>query len=239
MAIDRTKDTLSTRFMKWFVRHFKRRPTIISLGEEAVPAAGSIIIANHSGASGPMNYRTFLSPPPMMIWAAHGMCSGYRERRRYLIDIFYGQKLGYGKVRAWVSGTLFAIFSRFIYDSAGVIPVYYDGRAKQTFTQSVEVLKEGISVLIFPENSSEGYKEEVEEFFGGYITLARAAARSLKKEPPVYCMSYSKKRNSIVIGAPMYVSELFKTMSKSEINEHFRTYLNSLKQYYPEKKRKT
>lgn len=222
------RDGFGVRFMKWVVRLFKRRPEIIDLNGCDIPA-GSIIIANHSAASGPMTYRTFLTPPMMMIWGAHQMCGGYFRRRRYLVRVFYGQKLGYGKLKAWICGTAFAIVSGWFYRSAGIIPVYYDNKVKQTFANSLACLKENVSVLVFPENSSGGYKDTLEEpMFGGYITLAKMSAKLDGGERPVYTMHYSKKNNRIVIGKPHYVGELLKTMTKDEVNEYFRLYLNSL-----------
>lgn len=232
----RQKDNFSARFIKWVIRRFKRRPKVINLNGDELPPGGSILIAQHSAASGPMTYRTFLAPPPMMIWGAHPMCEGYRARRRYLIDIFYGQKLGFGKFRAWICGTLFAIVSRWIYDSAGVIPVYYDNRAKQTFSNSIKCLKEKISLLIFPENSTGGYNEVINEsFHAGYITLAKLAFKFSGTDTPVYCMNYSKKCNCVVIGKPLYVNEMLKTMHKDEVNEYFRTYMNGLAEHIPER----
>ncbi len=208
----------------------RKRPKIISVDGGKIPE-NSIFIGNHSGASGPMTYRTYLAPPYMMTWGAHQMCEGYRSRRRYLIDIFYGKKLGFGKVRAWVSGTLFAIVSKMIYKRAGIIPIYYDNRLKTTFELSLDALENGVSVLIFPEDSDVGYKEILErEFHPGYISFARLSAKHFGKEFPVNTFYYHKQKSVIILGKPHYISELSKTMNKQEINRYFRKYMMSL--YY-------
>lgn len=214
--------------LQFIVKHILRRKMrVINLNEEM--PHGSIFIGNHSGASGPMCYKAFLTPPAMMTWGAHQMCENYRSRRRYLVDIFYGQKLGYGKTRSKISGTLFGLVSGLIYWSAGIIPVYYDNRLKKTFTWSIKCLEEDVNVLVFPENSDQGYKDVLlDDFHPGYISMTRLAEKKLGRELPVYTLYHSKKDNVIIIGKPHYISELSKTMSRDEINDFFRNYMNSL-----------
>ncbi len=224
------KENALSRFLNWAIRLFKKRPHFINLsGEELSGDKKAIYIGNHSGASGPMTYRAFVTPMPVMTWGAHPMCEGYRQRRRYLIDIFYGQKLGMGKTAAWWAGTSFAIVSGLIYGAAGIIPVYYDGRVKHTFEYSLDCLDQGVSVLIFPENSDKGYMQYMEEdFHPGYISLSRMHTRKTGEELPVQTLYYSKKKNVVVIGKPFYISELQKTMDKRAINEFFKSYMNEL-----------
>ncbi len=219
-------ETRTVRFMKFVVRMFKRKPEVTYL-DGAMPQR-AIFIANHSGASGPMTYRTYLTPPPMMIWAANEMMGGYKSRKRYLIDVFYGRKLGYGKFRARLCGTLFALVSGIIYNAGGTIPVYYDAGMRKTFAYSVECLRQGVSVLVFPENSDDGYNEELGALHRGYLTLAAVAKKELGEEIPVVPMYYSRRHAAIVVGKPHYASAITEELGKEGANEYFRNYINSL-----------
>lgn len=212
----------------------KGKPTeIVDLNDNnGIIPNTSIVIGNHSGASGPMTYRAFLTPPDMMTWGAHQMLEGYASRRRYLIDVFYGKKLKFSKARAWISGTLFAMVSKLIYKSGGILPVYYDTRLRRTYDYSMQCLNNECSVLIFPENSDNGYKEVLEdEFHPGYIRFAKVWARK-NVEKPIYTVYYSKKHNKMVIGKPFYVSQLENDLGEDGVNEFFRNYMNEIGRKY-------
>ena len=222
-------------FMCGVVRIFKKKPRIIRLyeGEMKYPC---ILIGNHSAVSGPMTCRMSLSPPPIMSWSAHQMCENYKARSEYMRKIYYRKKLGYGKFRSNVLGTLFPMVLGIFYKAAGMIPVYYDNRAKLTFDYSLQALGEGVPVLIFPEDSDSGYFEILEKkMHPGYISLARLYKRRFGEDVPVYPMHYSKAENAIVVGEPQYVSKLAESMDKDEMNEYFRKYINSLCEYLPQR----
>lgn len=39
--------------------------------------------------------------------------------------------------------------------------------------KSVELLAQDIAIMIFPENSEEGYKDELTDFFPGFVLVAK------------------------------------------------------------------
>ena len=174
-----------------------------------------------------------------MIWGAHPMCEGYHSRRKYLYHIFYRQKLGYSKLKAFLLSVSFGLISKFTYNYAGIIPVYYDLRVGLTYRYSIECLNKGVSTLIFPENSNGGYKEKIEEFYSGFIHLAKMYYNRYNVDLPIYSMYYNKKPKTIVIGKPMYLQELLKEHDEKEVLEIFRNYLNSLRDEVPEKTKKS
>ena len=230
------KDNLFFHVCRAIVRVFRRKPTIIRLyeGEMQHPC---IMIGNHSAVSGAMTYRLALCPPAFMTWAAHSMCEGYRARSKYMRKTFYRQKLGFGKFGSNVLGSLFSIVLGVFYKTAGTIPVYYDGRVKKTFEYSLQPLGEGVSVLIFPEDSDTGYFDVLEkEMHPGYLTLARLYRAKTGEDLPVYPMYYSKKKNVIAVGEPQYTGKLSETMDKNEMNEFFRKSINALGVYASENK---
>jgi len=192
---------------KSLMRIFKKRPEILDLttGENKT----GIIIANHSGASGPFTYQLYF-PRKNVPWGAHEMCGNYKERWNYLYYVFYQQKLHYGKIKSFLIATPFAVISKMLYNGAELIPTYRDGRLRNTIKNSLEILKEGRNILIFPENSTNGYEEILTEYHGGFITLAKIFFERTGEDLPIYPVYYSAKFNKMVIDKPLYIQKLIK-----------------------------
>lgn len=117
-------------FLSKVIRFFSKKYSIIDLNDGDIKQ-GSIFISNHSAANGPLKL-TLNFPYQLTPWGINNMCQGYKIRRRYLIDIFYRQKLKYGKFKSWIIGTLFAIISGYLYRNAGVIPTFEDSNLIKT-----------------------------------------------------------------------------------------------------------
>lgn len=203
MAYDR-EHPFFERFKALF-RLFKTRPEIIDLNEEAGEAG--IFVANHSAASGPFTYELFF-PRRVVPWGTHEMCGDYRERWNYLYHVFYQQKLGYCKAAAFLIATPFAVISKLLYNGAELIPTYRDLRLKITIRRSLDALRRGRNILIFPENSSDGYHETLREFNGGFVTLAKRFRTETGRDVPIYTVYYSDKRNRMVIDKPMFLKRI-------------------------------
>lgn len=207
-------------FLKSIVRVFKRRPKIIDLNNGKIESR-AIYIANHSGASGPFTFELFF-PKYFIPWGTHEMCGNYKERWNYLYHVFYRQKLHYNKFRAFWLATLFGIISKSLYNATGLIGTYRDVRLFKTFKDSFKVLDENIGLLIFPENSSDGYHELIKEYFRGFVSLAKVYFRKRKLDLPVYNIYYSKKHNKMIIDKPIYINKLLdEKMNEQEIADLF------------------
>lgn len=214
--------------VKCILRLFYKRPEIINLNDEIKEPA--IFVANHSAKSGPMIMELYF-PMRTAKWGAHPMLGNYKSRRTYLRDVFYRQKCGYGKVKSSLLASFEAIFSIYIYRGMKFLPTYTDARLAKTLNNSVEVLKDGTNVMIFPEDSQEGYFDVMTKFFSGFVMLADNYYRKTQIDVPVYPVYYHKKANKIIIGKPEYVRELKALgMKRDDVAEHFRKKVNEL--YY-------
>lgn len=192
-----------------------------------------IMIGNHSGAKGASIYR--LSSPPddyFMSWGAHQMIEGYKQRRAYLKDVFYGQKLGYSKRKANVSATIFALVSKIIYRTAGILPIYYDMRFKNTIQHSFDCFDNDISILIFPEDSSKGYFDELTALAPGFLILSKMYYKRYGIDLPIYPAYFNRNYMKIVFGKPMYLQEMLKTHTQDEILKIFLDTMNGLNHKY-------
>ena len=217
--------------LKAIFRLFKKRPDIVDLSEKKERAA--IFVANHNGASGPITYSLYL-PAKFLPWGAHEMCGSYPVRWHYLYHVFYRQKLGYSKTRAFLIATPFAVISRMIYKGAELIPTYRDIRLRHTLRRSVDILRKGKSILIFPENSDRGYKDYLEEYHGGFVSLAKLYFQKTGHDIPIYTVYYSNKANKMVISGPRYIQQMLQNhhANNRQLAELFRKQANDIYEHY-------
>ncbi len=184
-------------FVKSIVRIFIKKPNIINLNEEEIEA-GSIIISNHVGALGPVKHELYLDVP-FHFWGTYKMNSGLKQRYKYLSYEYYHLKhknsLRKAKIKAFFLTPLMGMF----YRGMGLILTYPDMRLKETIKTSINFLKNGKSILIFPEDSVDGYFDDVRHYFPGFLILAKEYVRKEKKDIKIYNLLFDKHSNTIVI----------------------------------------
>ena len=215
---------------KWIVSPFFKAKNIINLNEDLPKKA--IVVSNHSAKKGPMALE--LSYPNFNVkWGAHEMLGNYKSRYNYLRNVLYIQKLGKKKFPATVKALFEALFSVFIYKGMKFIPTYTDMRFMNTLKYSMQVLDSNASVLIFPEDSSKGYFDELTSAFPGFVMLAERYYKKTGEDVPVIPAYYYKKGSKVVIGKPLYVQNLIKEgLNTAEIAEKFKNEINSLYKTY-------
>jgi len=222
--------TFGAKVIKFFSKKYK----IINLNDELVEN-NCIFISNHSAANGPL-MLTLNLPFKFVPWGINDMCQKYSVRRRYLIDIFYRKKLKYSKFRSFAIGTLFAIISGYLYRNNDVIPTFTDVSLKSTMEKSIEKLKQGENILIFPEDSSDGYFEVLTKYYPGFAMLSKLYFKKTKIDLPVYPIYISKKKKVIIMGKPLFVNRMLEQKftlkeiaekAKNITNELYSTYVNS------------
>lgn len=188
----------------------------------------AIYLGNHSAKSGPMTYELRF-PKYYVPWGAHEMLGNYKSRFRYLRDVFYIQKQHMHKFPASLKAGFEAIFSKMIYKGMRLIGTYRDQRMMETIKQSVKILEEGTAIMLFPEDSSEGYKEILTGFFPGFVMLADRYYKKHGIDLPVYPIYYSRKKNKMVIGHPLYVQDFVKQgLNRYQIADEYCKVMNQL-----------
>jgi len=103
------------------------------------------------------------------------------------------------------------------YSGLNLISTYKDYRFKHTIEESVETIKKGESIIIYPEDSSKGYLDQLEGFHAGFVVLCQAC---LNKgiDVPIYVAYYNKKQRKYMIDKPVMFSSLCeKYKTKQEI----------------------
>lgn len=220
------KHGIFTRALKAIIKVFKTKPKIFNQNETLPDQA--IFICNHSGAGGPFSLSLFF-PKLFVPWGAHPMTEGYISRWKYLYHVFYQQKLKYGKLRSFLISTPFALISKMLYNGMHVIPTFTDLRVRKTFEISKKHLNIGNPVLIFPEDSSDGYHDILKHYNGGFVYLSFDYFKTYQIDLPVYPIYYNQKSNAILIEKPHYLQEdLKKGFRRDQIAEKFKNLANDM-----------
>lgn len=189
-----------------------------------------IIISNHNNKKGPMVYE-FSLPTKHVTWGAHQMLGNYKSRFRYLRDVLYIQKNGLKKGKATFKAMIEAIFSIYTYRGMKVLPSYPDVRFMKTLQYSMECLDNGFNISLYPEDSNQGYFDQMTHFFSGFVMLSEQYYKKKGIDLPIFPAYYGRKKKKIVVGKPLYVQDFVKQgLSRDEIAEKFRLEVNQL--YY-------
>lgn len=189
-----------------------------------------IIVSNHNNKKGPMVFELNM-PIFHATWGAYQMLGSYKDRFLYLRDVLYIQKNGLKKFPATLKAGFEAFFSLWIYRGMKILPSYPDARFRKTIGYSMQVLESGAAVSVYPEDSNQGYFDEMTHFFPGFVMLAETYYKKTGEDVPVFPVYYGRKKNKIVIGKPLYVQDFVKQgLDRYEIAEKFRLEVNQL--YY-------
>ena len=115
-----------------------------------------------------------------------------------------------------------------MYLGLNLISTYPDMRLKTTLRESIKILNKGESIVIFPENSSNGYFDTLIEFEPGFVLLMEMALAK-GTDLPVYIMYFQKKNNRYIVDKKVYASELLSLgLSKEELAEKMKNRCNEL-----------
>ena len=164
------------------------------VGTENLPKEPCVIVGNHSHMYGPVAGEIYI-PGDHYVW-----CAGQMMHREEVADYAF-QDFWSGKPKHthwFYRGLSRAIvpLSVLIFNSAHTVPVYHDTRLITTYRQSIELLKQGASIVIFPECYDE-HNNIVHSFQDKFIDLARF---------------YYKKTGTELSFVPLYVAPKLKTL---------------------------
>lgn len=191
--------------VKGFLKIFIRKPKYVFLGD-AFDDEPSIILSNHVGAKGPLTHELYF-PKNFRFWGTYEMNSGLKEVYKYLTQVYYTQKKHWKPFWAKVFCIIAAPLANLFYKGLNLISTYPDYRFRRTLSESIKTIREGQNLIIFPEDSSNGYFDEISKFFAGFVTFAQAA---LKRgfDLKIYTSYFQKKEKTVVVDGSIRFSEL-------------------------------
>lgn len=213
------------RIFKGILRIRYRRPKFIYLGDK--PTSQSIILSNHIGARVPLTLEMY-ADFPIRFWGTHEMNTGLKTTYRYLTRTYYHGKKGWNIHLARLFCLLASPLTNMFYRGLRLISTYQDYRLRTTIQESLAVIENGGNIVVFPEDSSEGYFDEMKSFYSGFALFAE---RALKKgiDMPIYVSYLRPKDNTYVFEKPILYSELKKQIpNKHDMAKHLLDKCNSL-----------
>ncbi len=219
------KRKLYFRFLKKLMKMKYKQPKFIYLGEEIKD--GSIILSNHEGTDAPMALEIY-HPAPMRMWGAHEMNSGLVTMYKYQTRVYYHEKKHWNLHLARLFCLIASPLTNLFYKGFNLISTYRDARLIKTVRESVETVKNGESVVIFPEDSTDGYLAELKGFHAGF-TLFCEACNKQGIDVPIYVSYYKKDTNTYIFDSPVSYRELkAQGLTKEQIAEKLCARCNEL-----------
>jgi hypothetical protein len=202
------------------------KPQFIYLGEEVQD--GSLILSNHEGTDAPLTLEMYLGKNVTM-WGAHEMNEGVVKMYQYQTRVYYHQKKHWNLVLAKLFCLLASPLTYFFYNGLQLISIR-DGASlnisiKETFKALVE-FKE--TVIIFPEDSEEGYFKELKGFKKGFLLVCEYAYKK-GYDIPVAVAYYKIDKNTALVSESIRYSELLeKYKTREKIAEVLKDRCNEL-----------
>ena len=110
-----------------------------------------------------------------------------------------------------------------------ILPTFTDTRLSKTINVSIQALENDIGIMIYPEDSNDGYKDVLTKFFPGFVLLAQKYYKVKGEDLPIYPVYYHDAKRIIVIDKPDYCQRLMgEGMDKNQIADYFCTKVNDL-----------
>ena len=186
------------KVIRWLVWLFSPKYKLV--GAEKLPDEPCVIVGNHSQMYGPIAGELYM-PGKHCVW-----CAGEMMRREEVAAYAY-QDFWSGKPKGirWfykILSHLITPLCVLIFNSAHTVPVYHDTRLITTFRESIAKLKEGYSMVIFPEHYNE-HNNIVHDFQDKFIDLARFYYKKTGKELSFVPLYVAPRLGTLFFGEPM------------------------------------
>lgn len=162
------KTSILFKLIKLAVRIFYGKMEVVGL--ENLPDNNAIIVGNHCQMNGPIAGELFM-PENCYIWCA-GEMMRLEEVPKYAFNDFWSQKSKWTQPLYKLASYIIAPLSVCLFNNARTIAVYRDMRIKSTFKDTLQMLKDGANILIFPEKD-EKYNNILYKFQERFIDVAK------------------------------------------------------------------
>lgn len=238
------KEKKFTQKRKWWYRGLKKmmksrykKPEFIYLGEK--PTNSSIILSNHEGTDAPMSLEIY-ADFPVRFWGTAEMNSGLVRMYKYQTRYYYHERKHWNLHLARLFCLIASPLTNLFYKGLNLISTYKDGRFRITIKESLDAIEKGENIVIFPENSEDGYLAELKGFYAGFVMLAEQCLKQ-NKDMPIFVSYFKVKEKIYVFDKPVLYSKLKeKYKTRDAIIENLLNRCNELgKMEFPKKEEPT
>ena len=209
-------DVAPKKQRKWWFKGLKKlmkgrykEPIFVYLDSENPGFGnGSVILSNHEGTDAPMSLEIW-NDSPIRMWGAHEMNSGLVKMYKYQTRVYYHEKKHWNLHLARLFCLIATPLTNLFYKGLNLISTYHDQRFFKTIKESLQAIRKGENIVIYPEDSTNGYLSELEGFYGGFVSLAEMCYRQ-GIDVPIYVTYFKKDSRIYVVDKPVKYSELIK-----------------------------
>ena len=221
----KAKRKLYFRILKKLMKCRYKEPRFIYLGEQF--ENGALILSNHEGTDSPMSLEIYCDKP-IRMWGTAEMNSGLVNLYKYQTKVYYHEKKHWNLFLARLFCLLASPLTWLFYAGFDLISTYKDTRLVKTLRESVAALKSGDNIVVFPEDSTNGYLAELEGFHLGFVLLAEVCKKQ-GLDLPIYVSYFRKSDKTYRFDAPVKYSELSaKYKTRTEIARYLCNRCNEL-----------
>ena len=186
------------RVIKFFVWLFY--PKITVSGAESLPEEPCVIVGNHSKMNGPIACELY-SPRKRYTWCIAEMMH-LKEVPAYAFRDFWSAKPKSVRWLFRIASYLIAPLAVCVFNNANCIGVYHDTRIISTFRETVETLRSGASVIIFPEHDPP-VNNILSEFQDRFVTVAGQVVRRGGEAPCFVPLYLAPALRTMYLGEPV------------------------------------
>ena len=200
----KAKRKLYFRILKKIMKVRYKEPRFVYLGERF--DNGALILSNHEGTDSPMSLEIYCDKP-IRMWGSYEMNSGLAKLYKYQTEVYYHEKKHWNIHLARLFCILASPLTMLFYAGFDLISTYKDIRFTKTIRESIRALNSGDNIVVFPEDSTNGYLAELEGFHLGFVLLADICLRR-GMDIPIYVSYFRKSDLTYIFDAPVNYSAL-------------------------------
>ncbi|WP_274893213.1 hypothetical protein [Thermoanaerobacterium sp. R66] len=184
--------------MKGIVRFFIKRPEIYC-DENLNNIYSSIFVSNHVGFFAPFIINLYVDMK-FIPWVIHDI-TDKKLCRKYINSDFTEPQLKLKPPLSYIVSSIIDPICISIMDYLNAIPVYKGSqKISETILLTLDRLKEGHNILIFPEDRNKKYNDVIDKFNTGFINVAKMYYKEYGGLISFYPVCVNKSQNRIFIG---------------------------------------
>jgi 1-acyl-sn-glycerol-3-phosphate acyltransferase len=184
--------------MKGIVRFFIKRPEIYC-DENLNNIHSSIFVSNHVGFFAPFIINLYVDMK-FIPWVIHDI-TDKKLCRKYINSDFTEPQLKLKPPLSYIVSSIIDPICISIMDYLNAIPVYKGSqKISETILLTLDRLKEGHNILIFPEDRNKKYNDVIDKFNTGFINVAKMYYKEYGGLISFYPVCVNKSQNRIFIG---------------------------------------
>jgi hypothetical protein len=192
------------RFLKSLMHSRYKEPAFIYLGEKI--GNGSLILSNHEGTDAPMSLELYLDAP-IRMWGTGEMNADLATLYRYQSRVYYHEKKHWNIHLARLFCLIASPLTMLFYSGLDLISTYKDAQFVKTISETIESIKQGDNIVIYPEVSEKGYLAELVGFHEGVVMLCEICKKR-GIDLPIHVTYFKRNELLYIIDKPVMYSEL-------------------------------